>query len=155
MNNYRDFENFLQAVDENNRSYIQTEIADMIITLDGEQKKIIEAVLYARANSSFEYDKHSVTDTAREADTIQDAFYTEKSELNFNFSEERLLKTIALYQRMKKVEEEQQHRVTEVSSSWSKKSGGRISKEIIVAGGILFGGLIIYALIKYYNESGN
>lgn len=152
MNNYRDFENFLQAVKEDNNPYIQTEIADMIITLDGNKVKIFEAVQYARTNSSFEYEKNSVTDTKKEVNTIHDAFYTEKSELNFNFSEERLLKAIALYQQMKRVEEEQRYSEPEVSSKNSKKSEGRIPKEVFVAGGILVGGLIIYALINHYGS---
>lgn len=147
MENYKDFTNFSDYVKDNVLFDIKLELTNMIILLNGDRKKIDDAIEYAKANSDFDFEKHQPTDTNISLDTNEDKFVFEKGELLNNFSKERLNEVFSLYPLMfneKEIIDKSNLEVEELSNDFIDPT----TKKVVVIASAVFLTYILYRILK-------
>ncbi|WP_139855687.1 hypothetical protein [Aequorivita sinensis] len=146
---FKNYTSFVNGVRENDLQMVKSQLAEMIMLFQGEKAKIMEAVEYAKNNSSFKFENHLETTTAMDKTSNSDMFYTEISELQTNFSKERFLEVIRLYPLM--VEQDnffnKGNDKNEIDSEVEKSS--KITKtQLLIGAGVIIGGIILYKFLK-------
>lgn len=164
-----DFKNnklFMDAIKENDIFSIKSDLEGYIVKYKGDQRKCDEVVEYAIKNSSFNWETDDGIFLGDKKTTISEEYFYEKERLVQNFTKERYLRVINLYNEYTQGKEDRKEEVKKASTnsqtkaetrknltSSKKKQNMRMDQEektVMIRTGILIVAVIvlIYLLLK-------
>ena len=97
MESFKDFKNFLEAVQSKDSKMVKLEIINMFIILRGSKPKILDAINYAIEKNALQYEKHQLSPKYDWVNSDMEKFTFESGYLEENFSKERLDDVFKLY----------------------------------------------------------
>lgn len=157
---------FMDAIKENDISSIKSDLEGYIVKYKGDKRKCDEVVEYAIKNSSFNWESDDGIFLGDKKTTISEEYFYEKGRLAQNFTKERYLRVINLYNKHTQGREDTKEEVKKASTnsqtkaetrkdltSSKKKQKMRMDQEektVMIRTGILIVAVIvlIYLLLK-------
>lgn len=164
-----DFKNnklFMDAIKENDIFSIKSDLEGYIVKYKGDKRKCDEVVEYAIKNSSFNWESDDGIFLGDKKTTISEEYFYEKERLVQNFTKERYLRVINLYNEYTQGKEDRKEEIKKASTnsqtkaetrknltSSKKKQNMRMDQEektVMIRTGILIVAVIvlIYLLLK-------
>lgn len=133
----------MKAIKDGDVRKIQYELVDSIFFFEGNKQDIEEAIEFAKANSSFEFEEYIDLPTVEPKDD-KDLYSIEKLNLKTNFSKERFDRLVNLYDKVYAWHT----RTKKTNQQNTDNSTTKIVVTVVIAVGLLVGAV---AIIKSCN----
>ncbi|MBO3097822.1 hypothetical protein [Gelidibacter pelagius] len=142
MREFKENEDFIASIKDNDIYEIKRTLIDNIFFLQGNKNEIKEAVEYTILNSDFNFEEHKVLEVSDKTNK-EDCFSDEKWNLRENFSKQRYDLLVELYNETFAKKE-----FTYESGTTSNNENNDLLKKVMIGGVVLIAGYLIYKALS-------